>query len=100
MFNIRAFYFYLLAVKIALARFLKKIYFTTNYYNKTLRTKSPQQLYFYPNPYLLSSFVNQKIFTFQLSFGIFVLNFSVESQLIKFRIEFGNRQNRVCLLLS
>ena len=67
MFNFKAFYFYLLAVKITLTRFLKRIYFTTNYYNKTLKTKSPQQLYFYPNPYLLSSFINQKIFTFQLS---------------------------------
>jgi uncharacterized heparinase superfamily protein len=67
MFNFKASYFYLLAVKITLVRFLKKIYFTTDYYNKTLKTKSPQQLYFYPNPYLLSSFVHQKIFTFQLS---------------------------------
>ena len=67
MFNIRAFYFYLLAVKIALARFLKKIYFTTNYYNKSLKTKLPEQLYFYPNPFLLSSFINQKNFTFNLS---------------------------------
>jgi len=67
MFNFRAVYFYLLAVKILLLRFLKKIYFSTNYYNKLLKTKLPEQLYFYPNPYLLSSFVNQKIFTFKLS---------------------------------
>ena len=67
MFSFKGAYFYFLAVKIFLARFVKKIYFSTNYYNKTLKTKLPEQLYFYPNPFLLSSFVNQKIFTFKLS---------------------------------
>ena len=67
MFNFKAAYFYCLAVKIILTRFLKNIYFSTNYYNKSLKTKLPEQLYFYPNPFLLSSFVNQKIFTFKLS---------------------------------
>ena len=65
--SLRAAYFYLLAVKITLVRFLKKVYFTTNHYNKSLKTKLPEQLYFYPNPFLLSSFINQKIFTFRLS---------------------------------
>ena len=67
MFNIKAFYFYLLAVKITLARSFKKIYFTTSNYNKSLKTKIPEQLYFYPNPFLLSSFINQKNFKFKLS---------------------------------
>ena len=67
MFNLKAAYFYLLAVKISLVRFLKKVYFTTSHYNKSLKTRLPEQLYFYPNPYLLSSFINQKIFTFKLS---------------------------------
>jgi len=67
MFSFRTAYFYFLAVKIILTRFLKNIYFTTGYYNKSLKTKLPEQLYFYPNPFLLSSFVNQKIFTFKLS---------------------------------
>jgi uncharacterized heparinase superfamily protein len=67
MFNIKAVYFYLLAVKITLVRFLKEFYFKTNYYNRSLRTKLPGQLHFYPNPFLLSSFVNQKIFTFKIS---------------------------------
>jgi len=67
MFNLRTTYFYLLAVKIILIRFLKELYFTTNYYNKSLKTKTPEQLYFYPNPFLLSSFTNQKIFVFKLS---------------------------------
>ena len=60
-------YFYFLAVKILLVRFVKKIYFSTNFYNNSLKTKLPEQLYFYPNPFLLSSFINQEIFTFRLS---------------------------------
>ena len=32
-----------------------------------LKTKISEHLYFYPNPYLLSSFVNQKNFAFKLS---------------------------------
>ena len=65
--DVRAVYFYLLAVKINLVLFLKKLYFTTDYYNKSLKTKLPDQLYFYPNSFLLSSFVHQKIFNFKLS---------------------------------
>ena len=67
MFSFKATYFYFLAVKIILTRFLKNIYFSTNYYNNSLKTKLPDRLYFYPNPFLLSSFINQKIFTFKLS---------------------------------
>ena len=67
MFNLKATYFYCLAVKITLVRFIKKIYFTTNHYNKSLKTQLPEQLYFYPNPFLFSSFINQKNFTFKLS---------------------------------
>jgi uncharacterized heparinase superfamily protein len=67
MFNPKAAYFYFLAVKILLTRFIKKIYFLTHYYNKSLKTKLPEHLYFYPNPFLLSCFVNQKIFAFKLS---------------------------------
>ena len=67
MFSFKAAYFYFLAVKIILARLLKNIYFTSDYYNNSLKTKLPKQLYFYPNPFLLSSFVNQKLFTFKIS---------------------------------
>ena len=67
MFNFKAAYYYFLAVKITLLRFLKEVYFTTNYYNRSLESKIPEQLYFYPNPFLLSSFVNQKNFLFKLS---------------------------------
>ena len=67
MFNFKAVYFYFLAVKILLINFLKNIYFSTNYYNNSLKTKLPENFYFYPNSFLLSSFVNQKIFKFKLS---------------------------------
>jgi len=67
MFNLKAAYFYFIAVKITFFRFFKKIYFATTYYNKSLQTKLPEQFYFYPNSFLLSSFVNQKIFNFKLS---------------------------------
>ena len=67
MLSLKAAYFYLLALKILVVRFVKKIYFSTTYYNNSLKSKLPEQLYFYPNPFLLSSFVNHKIFTFKLS---------------------------------
>ena len=67
MFNFKAVFFYILAVKINFFNFLKKIYFTTNYYNKSLKSKTPKQLYFFPNSFLLSSFINRKIFAFKLS---------------------------------
>jgi len=67
MLNLKANYFYLKAVKVTLVRFLKRLYFKTNYYNQSLKTKLPEQLYFYPNPLLLTSFINQKLFTFKLS---------------------------------
>ena len=65
--SLKAAYFYFLAVKILLFRFIKKIYFSTNFYNNSLKTKLPEQLYFYPNPFLFSSFVNEKMFNFKLS---------------------------------
>ena len=47
-------YYYLVAVQITLIKFLKKIYFTTDHYNNSLKSKIPVQVYFNPNPYLLS----------------------------------------------
>ena len=82
MLKLKAVYFYLLAVKITLVRFVKKIYFTTSFYNKSLKTKLPEQLYFYPNSFLLSSFVNQKNFDFKLS-NINIETFWVEHESTK-----------------
>ena len=66
MLNLRGFYFYFLAFKITVSKFFKRIYFTTNYYNKSLKSKIPKQFYFYPNPFLLSSFINYKNFSLKV----------------------------------
>ena len=67
MFNLKSIYFYFLAVQISLIKFIKKIYFSTNYYNKSLISKAPQQFYFHPNPFLLSSITNYKKYSFKIS---------------------------------
>ncbi len=54
MFGLKGAYFYLIAVQITFIKFLKKIYFSTNRYNNSLQSKIPSQVYFNPNPFLLS----------------------------------------------
>ena len=67
MFNLKSIYFYFLAIQISLIKFIKKIYFSTNYYNKSLISKTPQQFYFHPNPFLLSSITNYKKYSFKIN---------------------------------
>ena len=67
MFNLKSIYFYFLALQISLINFIKKIYFSTNYYNKSLLSRTPQQFYFHPNPFLLSSITNYKKYSFKIS---------------------------------
>ena len=67
MLNLKSIYFYFLALQISLIKSVKKIYFTTNFYNKTLLSKTPQQFYFHPNPFLLSSITNYKKYSFKIS---------------------------------
>ena len=67
MFNIKSIYFYFLAIQISIIKFIKKIYFTTNFYNKSLLTKPPQQFYFHPNPLLLSIITFYKKFSFKIN---------------------------------
>ena len=67
MFNIKSIYYYFLALRISLLKFIKKVYFSTNYYNKSLISKTPQQFYFHPNPFLLSSITNYKKNSFKIS---------------------------------
>ena len=67
MFNLKSIYFYFLAIQISLIKFLKKVYFGTNYYNKSLISKTPQQFYFHPNPFLLSTITGFKKYSFKLS---------------------------------
>ncbi len=62
MFGLKSVYFYLIATQITLIKFFKKLYFSSKNYNKSLQTKTPQQIYYNPNPFLLSlitSYSNQ-----------------------------------------
>ncbi len=67
MFNLKSIYFYFLAIQINFIKFIKKIYFSTNYYNKSLISKTPQQFFFHPNPFLLTSITNSKKYSFKIS---------------------------------
>ena len=66
MISFKTAYYYILAVKINLTKILKRIYFTTGFYKKTLVSKIPNQFIFFPNPFLMSSFSNYKKFAFQI----------------------------------
>ncbi len=54
MFGLKSVYFYFVACQITLIKFLKRIYFLSKNYNKSLETKTPKQVYYSPNPFLLS----------------------------------------------
>ena len=54
MFGLKDAYFYLVAIQITLIKSIKKIYFSSRHYNKSLKSKVPTQAYFNPNPFLLS----------------------------------------------
>ena len=54
MFSLKGVYFYLVAVQITFIKFFKKIYFSSSHYNNSLKSKIPLQVYFNPNPFLLS----------------------------------------------
>ena len=60
-------YLYFLAIKILLTKILREIFFKTTVYNNSLKTEIPKQLHFYPNPLLLSSFVDHKNLAFKIS---------------------------------
>ncbi len=67
MFELKSVYFYFLALQISFIKLIKKIYFTTNIYKRSLETKIPQQFYFNPNPFLLTSITNYKNYSFKIS---------------------------------
>jgi len=64
---LKSIYLYFLANKINLIKKIKKIYFTTQHYNNSLKSRIPQQIYFHPNPVLLSSLTTHKKFSFKVS---------------------------------
>jgi len=64
--HLKSIYFYFLAIQITLIKFIKKVYFSSNYYNKSLTSKTPKQFYFHPNPFLLSSITTYKKYLFKV----------------------------------
>ena len=67
MFGLKSVYFYLIACQIILIKFFKKIYFTSGNYNKSLETKTPKQVYYNPNPFLLSIITSYNNQSFKIS---------------------------------
>ena len=67
MFGLKGAYYYLVAIQITFIKFCKKIYFSTNHYNKKLISKIPSQVYFSPNPFLLSIISPYKKKQFEIS---------------------------------
>ena len=54
MFGLKSVYFYLIACQIVLIKSLKRLYFSSKNYNKSLESITPKQIYYNPNPFLLS----------------------------------------------
>ena len=67
MFGLKSVYLYLIAYQINLIKFFKKIYFSSKNYNKSLETKTPQQVYYNPNPFLLSIITSYQDQSFKIS---------------------------------
>ena len=67
MFRLKSVYFYLIACQITLIKNLKKIYFSSKNYNKSLKSITPQQVYYNPNPFLLSIITTYKKQLFKIS---------------------------------
>ena len=67
MFGLKSVYLYLIACQITLIKFFKKIYFSSKNYNKSLETKTPQQVYYNPNPFLLSIITSYNDQSFKIS---------------------------------
>ncbi len=67
MFGLKSVYLYLIACQITLIKFFKKIYFSSKNYNKSLESKIPQQIYYNPNPFLLSIITSYNEQSFKIS---------------------------------
>ncbi len=83
MFGLKSVYLYLIACQITLIKFFKKIYFTSKNYNKSLESKIPQQVYYNPNPILLSiitSYNNQPFKISEIDSNVFWLEDKKDTQ--------------------
>ena len=67
MFGLKSVYFYLIACQILLIKFFKRLYFSSKNYNKSLESKTPKQIYYNPNPFLLSIIAPSNNQTFKIS---------------------------------
>ena len=67
MFGLKSVYLYLIACQITLIKFFKKFYFSSKNYNKSLESKIPQQVYYNPNPFLLSIITSYSDKSFKLN---------------------------------
>jgi uncharacterized heparinase superfamily protein len=67
MFGIKSVYFYCIALQITFIKFLKRIYFSSNRYNKSLTSQIPAQAHYNPNPFLLSIITAYDKETFKIS---------------------------------
>ena len=67
MLGLKSVYFYLIALQITFIKFIKRLYFSSKRYNALLKTKTPQQIYYNPNPFLLSIITSYKKKFFKIS---------------------------------
>ena len=67
MFGLKSVYFYLIAYQITLIKFFKKLYFSSKNYNKSLESITPKQVYYNPNPFLLSIIAPSNDQTFKIN---------------------------------
>ena len=60
MLDLKSIYLYFLSAKKITTKTIRRFFFSTSFYNKRLLTESPSRFFFYPNPYLLSPFLNHR----------------------------------------
>ena len=60
MLDLKSIYLYFLSLKKITIKKIRGFFFSTLFYNKRLVTEIPSRFFFYPNPYLLSPFLNHK----------------------------------------
>ena len=60
MLDLESIYLYFLSLKKITIKTIRGFFFYTPFYNKRFVTKIPSRFFFYPNPYLLSPFLNHK----------------------------------------
>ena len=67
MISLKSIYMYFLSLERLITKKFKEFFFSTRFYNRLLESKIPSRFFFYPNPYLLSPFLNQKNFLIKIS---------------------------------